>query len=143
MKIIKLLFISLFLCSLTYSQSDEFDLDQYINFLSSHQNMSTQELLQMYPAGTFLSNINDEYQSAIYFDSIDIKYNLTDYEKSLINEHGFMVTERLSKGSIGQILLDIHHNDLPIFVSTDAILYAFHVSYDRISKRCRTRHINK
>jgi hypothetical protein len=94
--------------------------------------MSTEELLQMHPAGTFVDKINLNPESVLYFDSISAKYDLTEYEKSLIADHGFMVTERLAEGSFGEILLDIHHNDLPVFVSTDAILYAFHASYDRI-----------
>ena len=109
-----------------------FDLTQYRLFLQQHQNMQTSELLNMNPAGTFESNINVNYQDIFYFDSIDTKYSLTDYEKSLLHDHGFMVSQRLSRPSIGEILLDIHHNDLPVFVSTDAILYAYHVSYDRI-----------
>lgn len=109
-----------------------FDLSLYQEFLQTHQNMETQELLQMYPAGLFNANINAAYENVLYFDTINTKYNLTEYEKSLIHDHGFMVTQRLSKPSFGEILLDIHHNDLPVFVSTDAILYAYHVSYDRI-----------
>ena len=52
--------------------------------------------------------------------------------------HGFMVSERLSKISFGEALLEIYHHDLPVFVSTDAILHAFHVSYDRILKDVET-----
>ncbi len=109
-----------------------FDLTLYQQFLQNHQNMQTQDLLQMHPAGIFENNINVNYQDVFYFDSIDAKYNLTGFEKSLIQDHGFMVSQRLSKKSFGEILLDIHHNDLPVFVSTDAILYTYHVSYDRI-----------
>jgi hypothetical protein len=43
-----------------------------------------------------------------------------------------MVSERLSKVSFGEALNEIFHNDLPVYVSTDAILHAFHISYDRI-----------
>ena len=113
-----------------YSQG--FDLNLYQQFLQNHQNMQTQDLLDMHPAGIFEDNLNLNYQDVFYLDSIDAKYNLTEYEKSLIQNHGFMVTQRLSQKSFGEILLDIHHNDLPVFVSTDAILYAYHVSYDRI-----------
>ncbi len=109
-----------------------FDLTLYQQFLQNHRNMQTQDLLQMHPAGIFEDNINLNYQDVFYFDSIDAKYNLTEFEKSMIQDHGFMVTQRLSKKSFGEILLDIHHNDLPVFVSTDAILYTYHVSYDRI-----------
>ncbi len=113
-----------------YSQG--FDLNLYQEFLQNHQNMQTQDLLDMHPAGIFEDNLNLNYQDVFYLDSINAKYNLTEYEKSLIQNHGFMVTQRLSQKSFGEILLDIHHNDLPVFVSTDAILYAYHVSYDRI-----------
>jgi hypothetical protein len=124
-----IIFFSL-LSSSSYSQV--FNLEDYIQFVQEHQNMTTEQLLQMHPAGNFVDKINLNPESVLYFDSISATYNLTEYEKSLIADHGFMVTERLSKGSFGEILLDIHHNDLPVFVSTDAILYAFHASYDRI-----------
>lgn len=123
-------FLSVLFTSISYSQV--FNLEDYKLFLQSHQNMNTEELLQMHPAGTFVDKININPESILYFDSISVKYNLTEYEESLIADHGFMVTERLAEGSFGEIMLDIHHKDLPVFVSTDAILYAFHASYDRI-----------
>ncbi len=109
-----------------------FNIEDYQLFLQQHQNMSTEELLQMHPAGIFTDQINSNYTEALYFDSIDAYYNLTEYEKSLIGDHGFMVSERLDKISFGEAILEIFHQDLPVFVSTDAILHAFHVSYDRI-----------
>ena len=124
------IFLSLLFSSFTFSQV--FNLEDYLLFVQSHQNMSTEDLLQMHPAGTFVNKININPESILYFDSISVKYNLTEYEESLIADHGFMVTERLAEGSFGEIMLDIHHKDLPVFVSTDAILYAFHASYDRI-----------
>src|SRR5574338_712247 len=135
MKNIILLFILLSIfpfCTQTDIKAQGFDLTEYQNFLQNHQNMQTGDLLQMHPAGVFNGNINVNYQDILYFDSIDTKYSLTPYEKSLIHDHGFMVSQRLSKPSFGELLLDIHHYDLPVFVSTDAILYAYHVSYDRI-----------
>jgi len=40
----------------------------------------------------------------------------------------------MKKISFGESFLEIFHKDLPVFVSTDAILHAFHISYDRILK---------
>ncbi len=128
--LIAILIISLSCAKSIFSQ--DFNLEDYLNFVNQHQDMTTEQLLQMHPAGTFVDKINLNPDSVLYYDSISIKYNLTEYEKSLIADHGFMVTQRLAKGSFGEILLDIHHNDLPVLVSTDAILYAFHASYDRI-----------
>jgi hypothetical protein len=114
------------------SSYGQFSVDAYKQFLQSNQNMSAEQLLNLYPAGTFESNINKHADTHLYFDSIDHHYNLTEYEKSLINKNGFMVSERLQKTSFGEALLDIYHKDLPVFISTDAILHAFHISYDRI-----------
>jgi hypothetical protein len=94
--------------------------------------MSTEDLLQMHPAAYFTDQINTNYQEALYFDTLDGYYDFTEYEKSLIEDHGFMVSERLKRISFGQSLLQIFHQDFPVFVSTDAILHAFHISYDRI-----------
>ena len=122
---------SLFLLSnQTYPQV--FNLEDYKQFLQQHQNMSTEELLQMHDAGFFTDQINTNYEDALYFDTLDGFYNFTDFEKSLIEDHGFMVSERLKRISFGQSLLEIFHRDFPVFVSTDAILHAFHISYDRI-----------
>jgi hypothetical protein len=124
------IFLFILFSSLTYSQV--FNLEDYIQFLQSHQNMSTEELLQMHPAGYFTDQINTNYEDALYFDTLDSYYNFTEYEKSLIEDHGFMVSERLKRISFGESLLQIFHQDFPVLVSTDAILHAFHISYDRI-----------
>ncbi len=109
-----------------------FNMEAYRQFLQSHQNLTSEQLLGMYPAGTFLSNINTNFNDARLFAQIDSFYSLTDFEKQLITQHGFMVSERLKKISFGQALLEIFHQDLPVYVSVDAILHAFHISYDRI-----------
>jgi Protein of unknown function (DUF3160)/FlgD Ig-like domain len=125
-----ILITSLFCICSIYSQV--FNVEDYQNFLQQHQNMETGELLSLYPAGVFLDGLNQNYQAALYFSSIDSMYNLTEYEKSLIQDHSFMVSERLKKISFGEAYLEIFNSDLPVFVSTDAVLHAFHVSYDRI-----------
>jgi len=121
------------LLSSQYS-SQVFNIEEYIQFLQQHQNMTTEELLQMHPAGVFIDQINMNYNDALYFEQIDSFYNLTECEKSLIEDHGFMVSERLKKISFGEAILEIFHQDLPVFISTDAILHAMHISYDRILK---------
>jgi hypothetical protein len=117
---------------ITSTAAQNFNLEDYLEFLSQHQDMSTEELLSMHPAGNFLDDISTNYEEALYFDTIDSIYNLTEFEKSLISKHGFVISERLDKISFGQAILEVFHRDLPVFVSTDAILHAFHVSYDRI-----------
>ena len=136
MKKLYTIFVVLFpviLFSSVRAQSN-FNIELYKEFLSTHQNMSTQELLDLHPAGTFIGNLDLSYQNARYFDTLSSYYQLTDYEKSLIQQNGFMVSQRLSKISFGEAILEIFRKDFPVFVSTDAILHAFHISYDRIMR---------
>ncbi len=108
-----------------------FNLDDYSEFLNSNQNLSTQQLMQMHPAGIFKDKVITN-GDPLYQDSVNIKYELTNYEKQLLADHGFMVTERISSESFLKMFEDIFHKDLPLFISTDAILYSVHNSYDRI-----------
>jgi len=116
----------------TFGQSGSFNIDEYKTFLNTHKDLTASQLLDMHPAGAFRDKVNFDAANAFYLDSISNKYNLTDYEKSLIADNGFMVSERLSKSSFGEAFLEIYNSDLPVFVSADAILHAFHISYDRI-----------
>jgi Protein of unknown function (DUF3160)/FlgD Ig-like domain len=113
-------------------QGQQFSIDAYTSFLNSSKNLTPQELYSLHPAGLFRSGVPMAISGAVYVDSVSIKYQLTDGEKSLLAKNGFVVTERLSYGSFGEALGDIYHKDLPVFVSTDAILHTIHMSYDDI-----------
>ncbi|MBI4811461.1 MAG: DUF3160 domain-containing protein [Ignavibacteriales bacterium] len=115
-----------------FSQSSNFDVNAYKQFLSAHQNLTTQQLFELHPAGFFNSKAQIPASEILYLDSIYQKYLLTGHEKTLLQDHSFMVSERLSYNSFGHALLDIWHKDLPVFISTDAILHALHMSYDKI-----------
>jgi hypothetical protein len=117
----------------SFCQSN-FNIDAYKQFLQTHQNMNPDQLMQMHPSGVFAGDLNLSLTSTRYLDSISIKYGLTPHELELLGQNGFVVSERMSKLSFGESFLEIFHKDLPVFVSTDAILHAFHISYDRILK---------
>ncbi len=110
-----------------------FSVDEYANFLSTHANMTAEDLMNLHPAGFFKDKIS--FPSDVkYLDSVSIKYSLTDYEKSLLKKHGFVVTERVDSSSFFSQMVDIYHKDLPLFISTDGILHAIHSSYDELLK---------
>ena len=128
------LFILFFCSSTMFSQSNTFSVEAYKQFVETHQNMDGGELMQLHDAGIFLNQIPAQTQTALYLDDIEIKYQLSDSEKSLIEKNGFMVSERLKTRTLGDALRDIFYKDLPLFISTDAILHSLHVSYDKILK---------
>jgi hypothetical protein len=115
-------------------QSQDFDLAEYQQFLEQHRNMTTSELLQMHPTGDFVDDVNVPWESITHSDLVEEKYTLTDNERSLIRKNGFVVTERLRMDSFIEQFRDIRQKDLPLFISTDAILHAFHFYYDKILK---------
>lgn len=125
-------FFLLILPLATYCQ--EFNTDQYKLFLRENHNISPQQLMEKHPAGIFNGARSFNPDNALYFDSLDLKYSFTAGEKALIRNSGFMVTERLSYSSFGEAFLDIWKKDMPVFVSTDAILHTIHISYDVILK---------
>ncbi len=116
----------------TSQENSAFDTSAYKQFLSAHQNLTTEQLQSLYSAGTFSAGEPTAYSSAKYFDSINAKYPLSPNEKALLGKHGFVVTERLPAYSYGDAFLQIYNSDLPVFISTDAILHALHMSWDAI-----------
>ena len=80
-----LLFLFVICTSRVFSQSG-FSLEDYKQFLNIHQNMTSDQLLQMHDAGLFKADLKMNTDSVVYLDSICIKYNLTDYEKQLLNK---------------------------------------------------------
>jgi len=132
-KIIRLtLFLFILFPFATIQVKSEFDVADYEQFLKSNEYLTADGLLAQYPAGKFLEDAEVDLSSALYGKEIDEYYKLTSGEKSLLQQHGFVVTERLSRESFGEAFREIYDNDLPVFVSTDSILHAIHMSYDMI-----------
>jgi hypothetical protein len=109
-----------------------FDLQAYQNFLANHRDLTASQLLAMHPAATFRDKLAVDLKTVAYLDSINRVYKLTADELALLQEHGFVVSERLSRLSFGWAYLEIYQKDLPVFISTDALLHALHKSYDAI-----------
>ena len=57
-------------------------------------------------------------------------YKLDAAELAAYKANGFVVSERLGGQSFGEIFYQIYSRDLPVFISGDAILHAWHRSYD-------------
>lgn len=69
-----------------------------------------------------------------YLDSVKQKLELTEDEINLLQQNRFFVSERMSYQTFGNALHTVYNLDLPVFVSTDAILHALHMSYGQILK---------
>ena len=112
-----------------------FDKNDYQKFIIDNKDLGSQEFIDRFaPLEPFYSSIQlpDALESFEYLDSIREKYRLSDDEMDLLERNNFVVTERLSFDKITPALEDIFNKDLPVFVSTDAILHALHISYGNL-----------
>jgi len=57
-------------------------------------------------------------------------FRLNGQERAVFTNQGFVGSERLGSGSFADVFYKVWENDLPVFISTDAILQAWHRTYD-------------
>lgn len=132
-------YLSLFLVFtlLEISGQSTFNPVEFQNYRQQIKNMTTADLLQMYPPNQLYYSERDvpsvpgEFQ---YLDSIDNVFQLRSYEKELLADNHFMVSERLGYSGFADAFVHIYNADLPLFLSTDFVLHAFHTSYDEMLK---------
>lgn len=62
-------------------------------------------------------------------------------EFALFRTNGFVVSERLGNNSFGDVYYDIFTRDLPVFISTDSILHAWHRSFDAVLQVIEEGHL--
>jgi hypothetical protein len=114
------------------AQQTSFDVEAYRAYLASHQALSGGELRQEHAAPLFQRLLAPAPTAVRWLDSVIRIYRLTADEQALLLENGFLVTERHHFESFGGAYVQVWQRDLPVFVSTDAILHAVHMSYDAV-----------
>lgn len=65
-------------------------------------------------------------------------FRLNADELAKFKQNGFVVSERMGAPSCTEMFYRIYKRDLPVFVSSDAILHAWHRSYDAILEEVET-----
>jgi hypothetical protein len=59
-------------------------------------------------------------------------FRLNDAELAVLRRNGFVVSERLATENFSETFYRLWNDDLPVFISTDALLQAWHRSYDNM-----------
>jgi hypothetical protein len=112
-----------------------FDRDVYMQFLNDNKTLTCDQLLQNNPPKTVYyatRNYPTDPSSIPWYDTINNWYNLTDAEEELLANNHFMVSQRLENHSWADAFVNVYYRDLPVFISTDFVLYTLHNSYDAI-----------
>lgn len=100
------------------------------------KSLGLQEFLAKYTPSDAAKPAKPGYDplTAKHMDVVDKKLALTASEKAKLTANGFVVAERLEYETMAAALLDTFQKDLPVLVTTDAVLQALHASYDDILK---------
>jgi hypothetical protein len=112
--------------------------------------ISPQEFAKRYASrATYLSQISWDPTTAGYWDEFNLDpqehnknpnrknwrsydFRLNSEELAVFKKNGFVVSERMGSYSFANLFYRIYSNDLPVFISADALLHAWHRSYDAI-----------
>lgn len=70
-------------------------------------------------------------------------FRLNPAELARFQHNGFVVSERLRTSSFARAFFHIYRNDLPVFISADALLHAWHRSYDAILEELEENYLFK
>ena len=114
------------------AQSSSFDLQAYKDFLEQNSGLTFSGIKSLYPTEPFAVNAPAIFEDALFADSVNKYYRFNEEELGLLNDHGFMVSDRIRYKSFGEALMTIYKRDLPVYISSDAILHAVHMSYSNI-----------
>ena len=114
--------------------------------------ISTARFAEMYATPEYLSQPSWDPTTAKFFDKINARtvvksytdwqkkprqfelpgYELDAEEMALFKKNGFVASERLGYSTFGEAYYNIYARDLPVFVTSDSVLHAWHRSYDAI-----------
>ncbi len=68
-------------------------------------------------------------------------FRLNAEELAIFQRNGFVVSERMSAPSFAAVFYNIYSRDLPVFVSSDALLHAWHRSYDAMLEELEAEYL--
>ncbi|HUF10114.1 MAG TPA: DUF3160 domain-containing protein, partial [Rhodothermales bacterium] len=108
------------------------DVSAYHAYFVQHADMTAADLLAEYDAGLFSREARNDFLASNFAAEQQALFGFTPDEIDLVSRNGFAVSERLTYPSFGRAFVDIFVNDLPVYVSSDAVLHAIHMSYDNI-----------
>jgi hypothetical protein len=89
--------------------------------------LSLADFQSMYPPGSFLPQLTFEPSSADYWNNFATGLNSEELPRFQTN--GFVISHRLGAYSFARVFYNIFTADLPVYISPDAILHAWHRSY--------------
>jgi hypothetical protein len=85
---------------------------------------TTAEFWNLFSIDPAVWNATNSFQNRRLYD-----FRLNPQESAVFQTNAFVVSQRLQRDTFADVFYDIYTDDLPVFVTTDAILHAWHRSF--------------
>ncbi len=116
------------------------------DLIDSYRNCTEEELYQMYPAAEYGQSPSYSADDVLYLTSNNVgsgvdaetAFDMTPEVKSAVLNKGFAVDGSQRFNNPLSIYRKVFKNDLPVLITTDSILHAWHKSYDDMLKEIET-----
>ncbi len=93
--------------------------------------MNVADFFAAYPSAPAIEQVTYDPLSSAFVDAIDVALTLTQEQKQALGQNGFVVLAD-EHNDFRDGYHRVYDADLPVFVTTDSILYALHWSFDAI-----------
>ncbi|MBU1220868.1 DUF3160 domain-containing protein [Myxococcota bacterium] len=116
----------------------EFDLE-----LEKIGELSLEGFIKNYavPDSGYVQKLSYDPTGGRYFSEIQrSKLKMDINELAMFSKNGFVVSGRHGYESFGRMYLDIFKSDLPVFITADSVLHAWHRSFDEILKEFEVKY---
>ena len=112
--------------------------------------LSTADFAAMYPPpADYLDRIDFDVTAAKYWTNVNAPppaqfpdFRLNAAETARLQRNGFVASGRLGASCCLELYYNIFRRDLPVFITTDSILQAWHRSYDAILQDLETTYLS-
>ena len=108
------------------------ELNEVFSSFYEINNLSINAKSESYSLPISLNNIQNNNQ-------IQSRFQLSDTQKTLLIENGFLVIPNNYYDSITDVYENLKDSSIPVFVSSDSLLHVHHILFDLILKQIETR----
>jgi hypothetical protein len=119
--------------SLLSKETQEFQ-KLYAAELARSKDWSYQDLAAEYEPAPKKNDLGYDPLASGYMQEMITEFELTEAETQRIADNGFMVTERHRFGSMGFAYEAVFVKELPVLITVDSLLNAWHMSFDELLK---------
>lgn len=105
----------------------------FVRALKKLSSLTPEQFRRRFAKTRYLDKLSFDPTKAKFFDQFQKKgWKLNARELDLFRDNGFVVSERFGARTFAEIYYNIFTADLPVFISADSLLHAWHRSYDAV-----------